>query len=165
MWLYMIQAGDQGPVKIGHADDPELRLRNLQTAHYEPLRLLVIYPGGSQLEAMLHEQFAKDRIRGEWFHPTDELERMVIKLRKQYALAEEHGWCERCRCAPLSGLRRRYCTDRCMRKANAETKRAAKAGVEIQKANSRDFVMNPVSRSLGFGQETRPLQEFGLAVR
>ncbi len=69
IWLYFIQAGESGPIKIGLAGDPQHRLRGLQTAHYESLRLLAERPGGPELEADLHARFAAGRLSGEWFRP------------------------------------------------------------------------------------------------
>lgn len=67
MPVYMIRAGDSGPVKIGFARDPIQRLDDLQVAHYEALTLLRIWEGGFAEEALLHARFADLAIRGEWF--------------------------------------------------------------------------------------------------
>lgn len=67
IYVYFIQAGVEGPIKIGIAGDPDARLRNLQVAHHEELTLLAECPGGTELEADLHERFAEGCIRGEWF--------------------------------------------------------------------------------------------------
>lgn len=67
MPVYLIQAGTVGPVKIGKADDPTSRLADLQTAHYETLRLLRVWDGGLIEEAGLHSRFSDLHIRGEWF--------------------------------------------------------------------------------------------------
>lgn len=70
VWVYFIQAGEAGPIKIGRSrDDPRQRLSALQTAHYETLRLLGVLQSDPEGEARLHEQFANLRIRGEWFRP------------------------------------------------------------------------------------------------
>src|ERR1700722_18471788 len=67
MPVYLIQAGDDGPVKIGHARDPLKRLHSIQIGSVEPLRLLGTLPGSVAREAELHSRFAADHIRGEWF--------------------------------------------------------------------------------------------------
>jgi len=69
-FVYFIQAGQAGPIKIGKADQTGGRLRGLQGAHYRELRLLGETPGGLQLERHLHDVLAEFRIRGEWFRPT-----------------------------------------------------------------------------------------------
>lgn len=67
MAVYLIRAGENGPVKIGKADEPKLRLIDLQCAHYERLHLLRVWEGGEAEEKALHLRFGDLRIRGEWF--------------------------------------------------------------------------------------------------
>ena len=69
MPVYFILAGDDGPVKIGWANDVAARRKALQTSHHEPLRLLRIIEGRRQTERWLHEClcFAGQRMAGEWF--------------------------------------------------------------------------------------------------
>ena len=73
MPVYLIRAGESGPVKIGLADDPPGRLAELQVAHYEKLTLVRMWEGGRAEEAALHMRFAPLRIRGEWFAPAAEM--------------------------------------------------------------------------------------------
>lgn len=73
MPIYMIQVGEDGPVKIGFADNPAKRLKHLQTARAEPLRLVRILDGTQADERLLHRRFAKRRIRLEWFRPTHKM--------------------------------------------------------------------------------------------
>jgi hypothetical protein len=64
-------------VKIGVSQDPESRLRELQTAVSRKLELLGWVRGGFELEKELHQRFARERIiirfddgstmEGEWF--------------------------------------------------------------------------------------------------
>lgn len=65
--VYLIRAGDVGPVKIGYAADPIDRLVNLQTAHWEQLHLLRIWEGELSDEAALHLLFSDLKIAREWF--------------------------------------------------------------------------------------------------
>lgn len=66
-YTYLIQAGDDGPVKIGSTyKRPDERLRALQTGSSEPLRLLKVLEGAHH-ERHLHARFAQFRTRGEWF--------------------------------------------------------------------------------------------------
>jgi len=67
MPVYLVQAGEGGPVKIGVASDVAARLGDLQTAHYEELRLVRCIDGGRAHEQWLHRRFDHLRIRGEWF--------------------------------------------------------------------------------------------------
>lgn len=70
MPVYLIRAGECGPVKIGYAADPQSRLYELQVAHYEKLHLLRMWHGHVAEERMLHARFSDQHIRGEWFHFT-----------------------------------------------------------------------------------------------
>lgn len=70
-YVYLIDSGHT--VKIGYARNPRKRLALLQTGNDEPLRLVAAIPGTKRLERELHELFAGDRVRGEWFFPTFEL--------------------------------------------------------------------------------------------
>lgn len=55
------------PIKVGFSTDPEARLRNLQTAHSEPLQIFATVPGGKALEAKYHSRWRARRKTGEWF--------------------------------------------------------------------------------------------------
>ncbi|WP_327259821.1 MULTISPECIES: GIY-YIG nuclease family protein [unclassified Streptomyces] len=65
--MYLIGSPDSPLVKIGWTDNPERRLRHLQTGSPVPLRLLAIFEGGNIVEAELHRRFADKRRHGEWF--------------------------------------------------------------------------------------------------
>lgn len=68
--IYFIQAGENGPIKIGVAIDVASRMSFLQSGNAEKLRLIGTMPGSYDEEKCLHRLAWKDRIRGEWFHPT-----------------------------------------------------------------------------------------------
>jgi T5orf172 domain len=72
-FVYFIQAGRDGPIKIGYAHDPLTRLEGLQTAHHEELRLLMTVADNGTIEMQLHERFADLKIRGEWFRAEGDL--------------------------------------------------------------------------------------------
>lgn len=89
-FVYFIQQGTSGPIKIGHSNDPAVRMAALQTAHSERLRLLFFESGGRQEEAATHERFASCRIGGEWFEPTHELLTYIRTWRMVDAHNEPH---------------------------------------------------------------------------
>jgi hypothetical protein len=66
-YIYFIQAGDHGHIKIGTADDPHGRLSELQTANALPLTLLGVVAAGEWSEMILHKLFHGSRKAGEWF--------------------------------------------------------------------------------------------------
>jgi hypothetical protein len=67
MAVYMVQAGDNGPVKIGLAKDVAKRVQGLQTAQPVKLNILRVLDGGADIEGALHQKFAHLRSAGEWF--------------------------------------------------------------------------------------------------
>lgn len=66
-FVYFIQQGDDGPVKIGTAADPLERLRQLQPGNPVPLTIRYVVPGDHPVERALHRHFADFRLTGEWF--------------------------------------------------------------------------------------------------
>jgi hypothetical protein len=68
-WVYFIQAGYDGPIKIGTAKNVEARKAELQTGNPRKLHVLGKRAGGRDVERELHDRFRAYRIRGEWFHP------------------------------------------------------------------------------------------------
>jgi len=76
--VYFIQSGDDGPVKIGLAQNPRNRLAGLQTSHPVKLKLLAfILQGGRDLEKSLHARFRSSRLNGEWFTLTPALQEII----------------------------------------------------------------------------------------
>lgn len=84
-WTYFIQAENGGPIKIGYTskDNPEDRLRDLQTGNPNQLRLVAAIP--SNIERDLHRKFSHIRIKGEWFESTDELLSFIDSLQQKSA--------------------------------------------------------------------------------
>lgn len=66
-YIYVIQEGEDGPIKIGVSNDPSRRLQELQTGNALDLRLLVKRPGIRKDEVRLHHLLATHRMKGEWF--------------------------------------------------------------------------------------------------
>ena len=67
MPVYMVQAGEHGPVKIGFSADVALRLVKMQADNHQRLTVLRIFQGAVAEEAALHTLFADNRLHGEWF--------------------------------------------------------------------------------------------------
>lgn len=71
-FVYFIQSGENGPIKIGVARNIEKRIEDLQIGNPCELHLLCTMPCDSKnhaffRERQLHKIFSKQRIRGEWF--------------------------------------------------------------------------------------------------
>ena len=76
-YIYFIQMDLIGPIKIGFSNNFKNRLVGLQTANPYPLNLLIAFPGNDQMENHLHEKFRVYHIRGEWFHPDEDIIREI----------------------------------------------------------------------------------------
>jgi hypothetical protein len=79
-YVYFVQAGTDGPVKIGFTTSPSLRLSAIQIGSAKRLRLVCAVPGGRCLEMALHKAFAGAQMSGEWFKPTPKLVAMMAEL-------------------------------------------------------------------------------------
>jgi hypothetical protein len=77
MFTYIIQGISHGPVKIGRAEDVADRVKTLQTGHHDELRVLLVLDGDRESE--LHKRFRRDRIRGEWFRWSVDIETFVAE--------------------------------------------------------------------------------------
>jgi hypothetical protein len=66
--VYFIQAGENGPVKIGYTYEPEKRLIAMR-----------VVPGNRYGERRLHQHFAHLRIRGEWFSFSEEMLTVAVE--------------------------------------------------------------------------------------
>jgi hypothetical protein len=73
-WIYFVQCGNAGSIKIGWARDPERRIAQLQTAQPSPLKMIGVLPGTQKAEREVQAMFAHGRMRGEWFKRSAVLE-------------------------------------------------------------------------------------------
>jgi hypothetical protein len=70
MSIYFIQAGDDGPIKIGVTGRSiHKRLAGIKTGCPWPLRLLGEAPGDFVQEQVIHLHLVQFRMEGEWFWP------------------------------------------------------------------------------------------------
>lgn len=73
--IYFIWDSGGNFIKIGVSDEPETRLRELQTANPNPLFLLAVTDGDYSTETALHTRFSDLRVHGssEWFKASAKL--------------------------------------------------------------------------------------------
>lgn len=76
-FVYFVQAGENGPVKIGWSQDVARRMAELQTANANRLTLIGFLRGRMEREAATHALFAHLRLEGEWFRDTPELRAFI----------------------------------------------------------------------------------------
>lgn len=79
-YVYFIQCGKGGPIKIGLTDNPRNRLAALQTGSpwkYILLRVVSDVSGlpsnAQHYEQWAHKEFERYRLDGEWFEPVQKL--------------------------------------------------------------------------------------------
>ena len=63
--VYFVRQGDF--VKIGWSAKWRSRVSILQTANPHPIEVLAVYRGGPKQEKTLHDKFAAQHVRAEWF--------------------------------------------------------------------------------------------------
>lgn len=79
--LYAIQAGENGPIKIGSSANPHVRRREFQTGHYEVLYLIAVdVTRGRDHEKELQHELREYSLRGEWFTPSPEVLEVVKSM-------------------------------------------------------------------------------------
>lgn len=71
-YVYFVQA-ENGPIKIGWAGSPRVRLYALRGNSAVPLVELAVVPGDRTDEARTHIRFDRLRMHGEWFRPGEDL--------------------------------------------------------------------------------------------
>ena len=67
-YTYFLQAGDNGPIKIGWTKNLLVRLRSLSMMSPIPLKLLGVIKGN--IEERCHVRLGAFRVHGEWFAPS-----------------------------------------------------------------------------------------------
>lgn len=75
--LYFIKEEGSNYVKIGSSRTPGTRLMFLQVANPRKLKLLKMIDAGKGGESACHRLFDPERVRGEWFYFSDELEKFL----------------------------------------------------------------------------------------
>ncbi|TRD03785.1 GIY-YIG nuclease family protein [Mesorhizobium sp. WSM4303] len=75
-YIYFITAGNLEHVKIGFATDIGSRLNSLSTGNREEIQVQEYFYSHREAEKLLHRHFAKERLRGEWFNLTDDIEEL-----------------------------------------------------------------------------------------
>ena len=81
-FVYFIGAlGCGSKIKIGHAVNPQSRMKQIQTWSPVDLVLLAAVPGDKRLERNIQDCFADCHSHGEWFLPTFRLARAIRELK------------------------------------------------------------------------------------
>jgi hypothetical protein len=83
--VYFVQAGADGPIKIGFSRALSARIKKMRADCPYELTLLAHIDGGQDVEQDLHERFAHLRLRGEWFSPGPDLLEYIEALQQAVA--------------------------------------------------------------------------------
>lgn len=81
-FIYFIQAGKDGPIKVGLSGDPLKRVRQLQTGHPEELHILLAFPGSREDEKAIHKLLDPLCVGGEWFANHPALQKAIAQYRE-----------------------------------------------------------------------------------
>jgi hypothetical protein len=119
MAVYFVQAGEDGPIKIGFAADVRKRLSGLQVNCPARIRPLGMVDGDKSTERQLHSRFAHLRVCGEWFTPAPELLALIAEADP---FPPRHS-------AFVCPVGRQWTLDEIVARAGSVTKLAAVAGV------------------------------------
>lgn len=79
-YVYFIQSGGDGPIKIGCSVDFIQRMNSLKYWSPYPLKILATARGGLGDERAIHNKFLSIRLHGEWFAPTKELIKFIDNI-------------------------------------------------------------------------------------
>lgn len=74
--VYIAGAGPD-TVKIGFTTNVRSRLKGLSTGSPTEIEVLAVFPGTMADERELHQRFAKDHLRGEWFRLSPEITEFI----------------------------------------------------------------------------------------
>lgn len=78
--VYFLFAEESNLIKIGSTKDVERRFCQIQCGSPEKLWIITALCALPCFEDFLHRRFAHDRVRGEWFRPSDDLADFILKL-------------------------------------------------------------------------------------
>lgn len=79
-FVYFVQMGRAGPIKIGYSTNPAARIASMQTSNARELVLIGSIPGDTAVERAIHRELSAYRLRGEWWRPEPAVMRYVRKL-------------------------------------------------------------------------------------
>jgi hypothetical protein len=92
-FVYFVQSGDDGLIKIGYTSDIRKRISSIKTCTPTPIKLLGYIEGDYLTERELHKKFKKYNSRGEWFTCTKEIIDYIneVNIRMTYIYLYENG--------------------------------------------------------------------------
>ena len=89
--VYFILDRDRDRIKIGHSRDPLKRLRILQTGSSGRLSLVGVIGGEREVEQLLHQEHAANRVHLEWFSGGAAAVRWVTRMTRGEPMCRSVG--------------------------------------------------------------------------
>lgn len=86
MNVYFFQIENNGPIKVGISQDPDERLKQIQTANPYKINFLFSFISDYAIENYIKENFKDTLLRGEWYKPSKKLLTLIKNLRIGKAL-------------------------------------------------------------------------------
>lgn len=88
--VYFIQAGDNGPIKIGASSSPWEHVKILQQGNHQELNLIAEIPGDRNLEQKVRADLKPFERGRKWFDATDEVLDYIEKVQSvEYDIIDE----------------------------------------------------------------------------
>ena len=97
-WIYFVQAGQKGPIKVGFTGDFLNRFMVLQTGNHEDLRAKCLFPGGRDDETAIHLMLRKTRVRGEWYRESSAMRKIFKGKSREPAISFQKALDSTCDC-------------------------------------------------------------------
>ena len=89
---YVAQSDDgMRTVKVGRSSDPAARFAGLRAGVPFELKLVAILSAGQRREREMKDMLVANRVRGEWFLPSNLLNEYLQKAAKEGALLKKHA--------------------------------------------------------------------------
>lgn len=76
---FLVNFARKKTVKIGFSNNPLNRQNTLQTGSPTPCEIMHVIPGDRDVERSIHRHFADDKINGEWFMLTPQIENLILR--------------------------------------------------------------------------------------
>lgn len=87
--VYLIENLNNSTYKIGYSKNPDKRLKTLQTATCDELKLVITIPGNTNVEKMLQDEFKEYHIKREWFSKTDVIFNKFLEFKIEKPILEK----------------------------------------------------------------------------
>lgn len=85
-YVYFVQAGTVGPIKIGTSVSVKDRVASIQVHCPERLFVLGVIRGGIIIEQAMHRRFAAHRLHHEWFEPNPHIFAFLRRCKEWFLL-------------------------------------------------------------------------------